>query len=186
MPLKTFVKVGTITNLNDARYCAGMGVDLLGFNVIKGHRDYVSPDLFQDIRGWIAGPGVVAELYGATGPIDLREIMASYSPDYLEMTIDQFRALANEITLPCIVSGAGKEPFPENLKQVAIALVDTPDREWNAAHRILQKVERIDQLETALTHSRVSGIALNGSPEEKAGTKTHDALPDVLEALETD
>ena len=29
MPLKTFVKVGNITNLSDARYCAGMGVDML-------------------------------------------------------------------------------------------------------------------------------------------------------------
>ena len=31
--LKTQVKVSSITNLSDARYCAGMGVDLLGFPI---------------------------------------------------------------------------------------------------------------------------------------------------------
>jgi phosphoribosylanthranilate isomerase len=35
MPLKTFVKVGCITNLSDARYCAGMGVDMLGFRAVE-------------------------------------------------------------------------------------------------------------------------------------------------------
>ncbi len=35
MALKTIVKVGNITNLSDARYCAVMGVDMLGFCLNK-------------------------------------------------------------------------------------------------------------------------------------------------------
>ena len=64
MPLKTFVKVGCITNLSDARYCAGMGVDMLGFRAVESQENYIKPSQFQEIRGWIAGPLVVAEVYG--------------------------------------------------------------------------------------------------------------------------
>ncbi|MFM1835376.1 MAG: hypothetical protein RJA04_63, partial [Bacteroidota bacterium] len=48
--LKTLVKVSAITNLSDARYCAGMGVDLLGFPLGK-----ISIDQFTEIRNWLAG-----------------------------------------------------------------------------------------------------------------------------------
>ena len=44
MSLQTFVKVGEITNLSDARYCAGMGVDLLGFNVVENTPGYVDSE----------------------------------------------------------------------------------------------------------------------------------------------
>ena len=31
--LKTLIKVSNINNLSDARYCAGMGVEMLGFSM---------------------------------------------------------------------------------------------------------------------------------------------------------
>jgi phosphoribosylanthranilate isomerase len=43
MALKCFVKVGNVTNLSDARYCAGMGVDLLGFPVDAAQPGPVAP-----------------------------------------------------------------------------------------------------------------------------------------------
>jgi phosphoribosylanthranilate isomerase len=48
MALKTKVKAGNITNLSDARYCAGMGVDWLGFPA-----DVVNPDTFKEITNWV-------------------------------------------------------------------------------------------------------------------------------------
>ena len=71
MPLKTFVKVGSITNLSDARYCAGMMVDMLGFRSVEGQEGYIKPAQFQEIRGWISGPLVisfVAALADSSGP----------------------------------------------------------------------------------------------------------------------
>jgi len=49
--LKTKVKVSKVTNLSEARYCAGMGVDFLSFPVSS-----VDPKTYQEITGWVAGP----------------------------------------------------------------------------------------------------------------------------------
>ena len=58
MSLKTFVKVGNITNLTDARYCAGMGVNQLGFNVEDPN---FTVEKFKEITGWLEGIEYVAE-----------------------------------------------------------------------------------------------------------------------------
>src|SRR6187402_1005196 len=103
MALKTFVKVGSITNLSDARYCAGMGADLLGFRVVEGHESYISPKQFQEIRGWVTGPKVVAEIYGITDAQTLTTILENYRPDFLELGVNEFNLL-HTLPLPFILS----------------------------------------------------------------------------------
>ena len=49
--LITKVKVGQVTNLSEARYCAGMGVDFLSFPIVS-----IDPKTYQEITGWVAGP----------------------------------------------------------------------------------------------------------------------------------
>ncbi|HEY0656099.1 MAG TPA: hypothetical protein VGD65_23350, partial [Chryseosolibacter sp.] len=105
MPLKTLVKVGNISNLSDARYCSGMGVEMLGFRVIEGQQNFVSPKLFQEIRGWVTGPKIVAEIYGLTSPDQLPSILENYAPDYFEIDAAAFSILSDQLALPCIVSG---------------------------------------------------------------------------------
>src|SRR6187401_3084647 len=103
MALKTIVKVGGITNLSDARYCSGMGVDMLGFRVIEGQDNYISPKQFQEIRGWVTGPQIVAEIYGIEKESDLAEIIAQYRPDYLELGSGELNVLKAN-ALPIILS----------------------------------------------------------------------------------
>ena len=61
MALKTFVKVGNITNLSDARYCAGMGVDQIGFNIDPANSSYTEQDDLDSIRAWVSGVEIIAE-----------------------------------------------------------------------------------------------------------------------------
>lgn len=68
MSLKTKVKVGNITNLSDARYCAGMGVDWLGFPI-----ESVNPKTFAEITSWVTGPQFMIELKAGTVPESLYE-----------------------------------------------------------------------------------------------------------------
>src|SRR5688500_13658444 len=103
MPLKTLVKVGNISNLSDARYCAGMGVDLLGFNVIEGQPNHLSARLYQEIRGWISGPKVVAEIYGIDKDEMLSDIITNYVPEYFELSYNDYKRLEKKLTLPSIV-----------------------------------------------------------------------------------
>ena len=61
MSLKTEVKVGHISNLSDARYCAGMGVQYLGFSMDSNSEHYVDQDTLKTIKEWIVGPKIVGE-----------------------------------------------------------------------------------------------------------------------------
>ena len=49
MALSTIVKVGSIRNLSDARYCAGMMVDVLGFSINPNDKNYIKEEETQDI-----------------------------------------------------------------------------------------------------------------------------------------
>jgi phosphoribosylanthranilate isomerase len=179
MGLRTIVKVGCITNLSDARYCAGMGVDMLGFSVIEGQDGYVSPSQFQEMRGWVAGPKIVAEIYGLTSPEQLDRVLENYRPDYLELSLNELKHLASPLPLPSIVrlnegeasSFTSDFVLITNLSQ--LSSLSTPS---------LVEVSAADQISDDLL-SKVQGIALRGSAELRPGLKEYD-LADILEGLE--
>src|SRR5690349_8085794 len=102
MALTRFVKVGNISNLSDARYCAGMGVDLLGFRTIEGQENFIAPKQFQEVRGWVTGPRVVGEIYGFKNLEQLTHVLESYRPDLFELSLDELNKL-DQTPLPLIV-----------------------------------------------------------------------------------
>ena len=48
MALKTSVIINEVINLSDARYCAGMGVDYIGFRIDENHDKYVDLENFNE------------------------------------------------------------------------------------------------------------------------------------------
>jgi phosphoribosylanthranilate isomerase len=49
------VKISNVTNLSDARYCAGMGVEMLGFSIDEDSPNYISPKNSRiSVPGWLA------------------------------------------------------------------------------------------------------------------------------------
>jgi phosphoribosylanthranilate isomerase len=184
MPLKTLVKVGSITNLSDARYCAGMGVDLLGFSVIEGQDRYIDAKQFQDIRGWISGPKIVAQIYGLPSADALTAILEQYQPDFLELGINDLKKLTT-LPLPFILS----VPSVEALQDIAghtpaYLLVDTPGNTPIDNIPVLVSVHSADDASKVIQRSDVSGISLLGGQEIRPGLKTYDELADILEMLE--
>jgi phosphoribosylanthranilate isomerase len=187
MPLKMFVKVGSITNLSDARYCAGMGVDLLGFNVIEGQENYVSPKQFQEIRGWISGPGVVAQLYGIHSADMIAGILESYRPDYLELGTAELGRINADLPLPYILSLDGSNPLETSPRQQPAYIQVQAGRTADAGSiPVLLSVVTADEVKQALHESGVQGISLNGGKEIRPGLKAQDELNDILELLDTD
>ena len=61
MELKKFVKIRGVNNLSDARYCSGMMVDVIGFNLNSNHKDGVSIEALKAITQWIQGPQIAGE-----------------------------------------------------------------------------------------------------------------------------
>lgn len=184
MPLKTVVKVGGITSLSEARYCAGMGVDLLGFGAINGKANYLSPARFQEIRGWIAGPKIVAEIYGIENQGQLEAILTDYKPDYLELGESELNVLG-DLPLPFLLSIPAGSSLPPLSRQPDYLLLKelTTDP---YPYPCLVEVHSYEEVERASSASYVSGIAMTGSPEIRPGLKEYDALADILEQLEVE
>jgi phosphoribosylanthranilate isomerase len=187
MPLKTLVKVGNITNLSDARYCAGMGVDMLGFNVIEGNPNYVPPSLFQDIRGWVSGPSIVAEVYGAT-PDTLSTILENYRPQLLECDPATFENLRSQTTLPFLISLADTElmtlPSQANVQYFIVNDTVPGDKLTSLHAPILFRVSSADKVAALIKSTYLKGFALTGSSETRPGFKDYEGLSEILEMLD--
>lgn len=179
MPLKTVVKVGNISNLSDARYCSGMGVEMLGFRVLEGQENYISPKLFQEIRGWVTGPKIVAEIYGIASADQIAAVIENYAPDYFELTASEFERFGSQLTLPCIVSGLG------NVNEVAYRMLDQRDLEgYTGSEILLVKPASGSDILELIKSPNVAGVALDGSPELRPGFKDYSELADILEKLD--
>jgi phosphoribosylanthranilate isomerase len=183
MPLKTLVKVGSITNLSDARYCAGMGVDLLGFSVVENQAAYVTPKSFQEIRGWISGPKIVAQITGLASAADLVGILEQYRPDLLELSAIE-AVLLGDIPLPYILVAKDDTSIPAGATPTYLLVTDRTA--YNGDIPTLLQIAGIEDLDGALADPQIHGIALQGSSEIRPGLKNYEELADILEALETD
>jgi len=189
MPLSTTVKVGNISNLSDARYCAGMGVEMLGFSVIEGQRHYVSPKLFQEIRGWVSGPAVVAEIYGIQSKEQLADIVENYQPDFFELDENEFNRFGSLLGKPCIISVDNADTASAD-SSVGYYIVDealiASLRDQSFTRPVLVRASTAHQALQILSMYPVSGLALSGTPEERPGYKDYDQLSSILEQLEED
>ncbi|HLT82527.1 MAG TPA: hypothetical protein VKZ86_15980 [Cyclobacteriaceae bacterium] len=190
MMLKTQVKVGNISNLSDARYCAGMGVDMLGFAVIPGHEGYVPEPLYQDLRGWISGPAIVAELYGITPEMNLQAILQAYQPDLVEVFPDDLHLLENLDGPEIIVAIRGGQDIDiirSAQKSIRYVIVDHEHKELIASLRpefeVLLTVDPAQEVSPLLEQWDITGIALKGTAEERPGYKDYDSIARVLEEL---
>jgi hypothetical protein len=58
------LKADEITGLQDARFCSAEGFSALSFNFIRGDAGRLSPEMIQEISGWLSG----TECYLIAGP----------------------------------------------------------------------------------------------------------------------
>ena len=210
MALKTLVKISNVTNLSDARYCAGMGVDMLGFSMDTDSPDYVQPTKFTEIRGWLAGVQIVGETR-STDPETIEQLLETYQPDLLQV---------DEAALLPYLSTLGKSDtelrfiLRVDVAQLTLDQLDTllQTGAANADYVLLESngaVNMEDDLKTLLQRqatrysillgtgisaenvhellaelSSVRGIALSGGIEEQPGNKEFGELMDILEAIE--
>jgi phosphoribosylanthranilate isomerase len=182
MSLRTFVKVSSISNLSDARYCAGMGVDLLGFCTIEGQDGYINPVRFQEIRGWVTGPKIVAEVYGLKNATQIESILEDYKPDYLEMGLQEWSVITTS-PIPVILS----VEHAEQLRSLSVSpayLIG--DKSIDTKIPFLIRVNSPTDIELILQEPNINGIVLKGGAELKPGLKDTEMINDVLELLETD
>lgn len=193
MALKTKVKVGRITNLSDARYCAGMGVDMLGFS-ISGPAS-ISFDRFKEINGWITGPQLVLEV---TKPEDVEIALSTYYASSLEVSEDLLQTLKPTEEVSLIVRMDLSQWNKSRLsvfqrKDIQYVLIENYQ---NEKEEILKEISRTYSVLIELNDSTfnvdellelpIAGIALKGSDELRPGLKDYEQLSEILEKLEVD
>lgn len=198
MALKTKVKV-QVSNLSDARYCAGMGVDLIGFDLDETGID---PTDYIAITQWLEGPEYVARFEKSTIE-QIKTKQKDLEFDYIQSSkanlIDSIEA-NTILTIPC--------------HHIDSDLVATIDRISSSPKYILLESDRtgdlmpeeienlllisknhetllgfgisVSNIDNVLEKTEIQGIALKGGEEIRPGFKNFDELADILEKLETE
>lgn len=189
MGLKTIVKVGNITNLSDARYCAGMGVNLAGFPIDQNHPNFITKEIFTEISKWISGVDIVGEVIDDI-PGDLDVELVQFSNPAL-VQVAELRGL-NYIFSIDLMEYSGLSSIPsglkpeyyllENVDHIQIELLEEIIDHLNAGVLVGYNISP-ENADLYLNTSAV-GIALLGSDEDKPGYKDYDSLADILECLE--
>lgn len=203
MALKTFVKIGGITNLSDARYCSGMYVNLLGFAIEKSSTKFTSPALFSEITGWLSGMEYAAE-FATTDARSALEILQDYpSVKWIEHEeIEELFKLAHagysliwKCDLKLLIAASAQ--LTEKISQSNIMVhLCSENENLTAADQaaiglIAQKYKIIlgaginsESVNDLVEKIALHGISLMGGDEIKPGLKDFDELADILEALE--
>lgn len=206
MALKTFVKISGINNLSDARYCAGMGADILGFSFDPSEAHYLPPEQYTAITGWISGVQYAAE-FNVAAPIQIEQQLTQYEPVDLLQVSDPAQVSALErFSLPVILKlelnhyrevASIVDVMQEAPPFVQYFLLEKgEDSKTNWLEEVLRLASRYpillgfgvtpDNVLPLTEDTPISGIALQGSQEIRPGYKSFDDLADILERLEVD
>ncbi|WP_200978462.1 phosphoribosylanthranilate isomerase [Echinicola sp. 20G] len=205
MALKTFVKISTVNNLSDARYCAGMYVNLMGFNLEEGNKDYLSPEKYKEMTDWLSGLEYVGE-FEASHPDAILETAKTYEGlSYLQIT--------EELHIPMLLNSSFNLILKQEINDVNILQhllakapslkennvilllesdsLDLKDEVKDLIKAIAEKCKVLlgfgldaDNISSLLEELPIEGIALKGGDEIKPGFKDFDELADILEVLE--
>ena len=193
--LKIKVKVGKVTNLSDARYCAGMGVDMLGFSVGPGHRS-MDTKKYKEITEWVSGPDFVLEWAGAEIPVNFADVILPYNARFVEINARHLKNI-DEITARLIVTVQAndwqglREAFRSNKDRISYVLF-TGSGPLN--HNLVTEIGNEFPLLLgygiaknnldALSALPIAGISLEGTEESSPGLKDYSHLSEILERLE--
>jgi len=194
MALKTFVFISSVNNLSDARYCAGMDVDLIGFSMEKDNKNFISPDVYKELTEWLSGVDFVGE-FEDSNVEDINETLSAYDTSVVKINqpewVEPLKNAGFTVILRQHIDQLNLSVDPDYL------VIEGDDEVLNEAQidtikaisgsKVLIGFGVNDQnVEKILTATDAYGIALKGSDEIRPGYKDYDELADILEALEID
>lgn len=186
--LSKSIYVSSITNLSDARYCAGMGVEFLGICLDVEKKDYISLETFKEIKNWLVG----VKWVGETSSIDLdlvKELVATYELDALKTESLSFSEELRFYSIPTFTEV--KNCFElENIENNLFIISDlTLNNLEKIKAELLQRLYlkgdySIDELTQLNELADLKGILLSGGDEIRPGFKDMDKLIDEIEVFE--
>lgn len=190
--LSTRVILLKATNLSDARYAAGMGVEFIGFSINPTSNHFVTSEDVNAITNWLSGVSLIGDIGSSAVAHN------DYKVDYL-MTdnVD----LVNQLDEPILSLKLSSENVTEieellaqNASQTSFFILQAEANEIDTLRSVMADLNsrydcyiatdfNDDNLKKVLGTSP-KGIVLVGSHEEKPGLSNYDGIADVLELLD--
>lgn len=179
--------VSGISNLSDARYCSGMGVEYLGVCIDQDNPSFLPIERFNEINSWLSGINWILE----TESKDIAAILsacktyevAGVSTDSPEM-MEQLQAHDINVLFK-------NDVFRHFSVQNGILglVIEYPALETTLQFSSVVPIYvagelTIEQLEEVRDNESIAGVILNGGVEERPGFKNMDDLIDALEIFE--
>lgn len=195
--LRTTVFVRQITNLSDARYCAGMGVELLGFPLTGPAA--LTPEAVRELSGWLSGIQRVGEFDDSLSAEEINALATACELDYVLLTESDSSIDITALNRPIIrvVTLRHLEDFPIFGEVAYVVLIGLtldelldqglPPILMSAPVPVLLAIgtPTADTVNAALdVLPTLAGLALEGGQELRPGMRDFAGLADALEALE--
>ncbi|MDZ4699822.1 MAG: phosphoribosylanthranilate isomerase [Rhodothermales bacterium] len=207
--MRTRVKICGITTLADARYCAGAGVDYLGFIQHPPSPRYISPAGAAEIIGWLYGITSVGVFVDAT-PAEIHAAAAKAGFTMIQLSGDESVDHCRQIDLPVIKTlHVRPDTTPDALRRqmeafqphVSAFLLDTAKAglrggtgqafDWNVAAELSASFNlfvagglHAGNVREVIQRVHPFGIDLSSGVEFAPGIKDFDKLADLFETLD--
>jgi phosphoribosylanthranilate isomerase len=190
--LSTKVVLLNVTNLSDARYAAGMGVDYIGFSINPQSNQFVTAADVNTITDWLSGVSLVGDL-GST--------LADHSEYKVDYLLTNNKDLVSGLDEPILSLDLSNENLDSvsailaNLKgAVSFFILKVAQHDIESLQSDIRRINSefvcfisteydADSLKLVLD-TKPKGIVLYGSHEEKPGLSNYDGIADVLEMLD--
>lgn len=182
MPKTILVK--NITSLSEARYCSGMMVDFISFNLNPESADFVDLKEFEEIKSWLSGVKILGS-YSTDDIFKIIEALNLYKLDGFIFEENQKSMLEDIDCATKFLEIENAENFESNLNADFIILKDIKQKEiieeWSKEYNVLIGYEfyNIDS-----QNQEIAGYAFKGSKEVRPGINNYDGLMEALEKLE--
>ena len=198
---KLKIKINNVNNLSDARYCAGMQADYLGFTVVAASDGYTDASAYKDITQWIEGPQCVLECEDLSAEA-LGRLLPHYEAGCVETTqislVADLVARRHQVGLKRHITQdqdmAAVEALPISVwRRMAYCLLVGERGWWERRQRPLRRLSQkglvivgggveVNDL-SVLQALGVGGVALSAQREVKTGWKDYKETRSVLEHL---
>lgn len=83
------LKVNHIINLQDARYCAAVGIDMISFNLDEIDSSSVTGDFVKEVSGWLSGVETIGEISFSENVPGFFENAKQLKLDYVSLPVSE-------------------------------------------------------------------------------------------------
>lgn len=188
------IKINDVTHLQDARYCAAVGVDIIGFNLTRGDIRKLSPEAIDEMYGWLEIPAVC--IASDRESLDEVQTLKKTRYDYLSLPIGEWKPEGYDKRLSYILrSDTLTEPT-----ELSAILVEAREKAYTVYFELLfahvmqlhayfplfkylfVQFDSFQPIYELLEGSGAmpKGITLGQAAEESLGMLNYDAIDDLL------